>query len=113
MPDSAVIKKIASFCDITVTGTVGIILCSIFKAAKEKDAIDKVPFSIIIMICAMGTLIGTAVSGGLVNSLSSWVQTNITSSAAPYFLLAAACTMSFFVATLGVVIPTCRTGRSA
>ncbi len=106
MPDSAVIKKIASFCDITVTCTVGIILCSIFKAAKEKDAIDKVPFSIIIMICAMGTLIGTAVSGGLVNSLSSWIQTNIISSAAPYFLLAAACTMSFFVATLGVVIPT-------
>lgn len=106
IPGSIAIKKLASFCDITVVCTIGIILCSVCKVAKEKDAINKVPFSIIIMICAMGTLIGTAVSGGLVNSLSSWVQANVTSSAAPYFLLAAACTMSFFVATLGVVIPT-------
>lgn len=106
MPDVATVKKVASFCDITVICTVGIILCSVCKVAKEKDAIAKVPFSIIIMICAMGTLIGTAVSGGLVSSLSLWVQVNVTSAAAPYILLAAACTMSFFVATLGVVIPT-------
>lgn len=106
MPDVAAVKKVASFCDITVICTIGIILCSICRVAKEKDAIGKVPFSIIIMICAMGTLIGTAVSGGLVSSLSSWVQVNVTSAAAPYILLAAACTMSFFVATLGVVIPT-------
>lgn len=106
MPDSVMVKKVASFCDITVICTIGIILCSVCKVAKEKDAIDKVPFTIIIMICAMGTLIGTAVSGGLVYNLSSWVQANVTSSAAPYFLLAAAGTMSFFVATLGVVIPT-------
>lgn len=106
LPEAPVIKTLAKFCDVTVICTIGIILCSIFKVAREKEAIAKVPFPIIIMICSMGTLIGIAVSGGLVNSLSIWVQTNVTSMAAPYFLLAAACTMSFFVATLGVVIPT-------
>lgn len=105
-PEVASLRKFAGFCDVTVICTIGIILCSLCKVASEKEAIAKVPFAIIIMICAMGTLIGTAVSGGLVNSLSVWVQENVTSGAAPYFLLAAACTMSFFVATLGVVIPT-------
>lgn len=104
--DNALIITIASFCDVTVICALGIILCLYFKVGKEIDAIHKVPFSIIIMICSMGMLINIATAGGIIDSLSNFVNSNINSSFAPYIILVSASAMSFFSATLGVVIPT-------
>ena len=91
---------------MTVVSAIGIILCLLFKVGKEVDAIHKVPFSIIIMICSMGMLINIAIDGGLVEQLSGWITANINSTFAPYMLTLTASIMSFFAATLGVVIPT-------
>ena len=105
-PEVAFLTKLASLCDVTVVSAVGIILCLLFKVGKEVDAIHKVPFSIIIMICSMGMLINIAINGGLVELLSDWITANINSTFAPYMLTLTASIMSFFAATLGVVIPT-------
>ncbi len=105
---SCFFNKTGSLCDVTVVSAVGIILCLLFKVGKEVDVIHKVPFSIIIMICSMGMLINIAINGGLVELLSDWITANINSSTfAPYMLtLTASSIISFFAATLGVVIPT-------
>jgi len=105
-PQVQLIGQIAKFCDVTVVSALGIIFCLLFRVGKETEAIRKVPFSIIIMICSMGMLIQIAISGGLVDSLSNWVTANVNSAHAPYMLTLAASIMSFFAATLGVVIPT-------
>ncbi|MDO4280459.1 MAG: hypothetical protein Q4C56_02405 [Peptococcaceae bacterium] len=106
LPSSAAIGLIAKFCDSTVCCAIGIILCCLLKVGNEKEAIHKVPFNIIIMICAMGMLIQIAITGGLVDLLSEWVADNVNSTFAPYMLTLSASIMSFFAATLGVVIPT-------
>ena len=105
---SCFFNKTGSLCDVMVVSAVGIILCLLFKVGKEVDVIHKVPFSIIIMICSMGMLINIAINGGLVELLSDWITANINSSTfAPYMLtLTASSIISFFAATLGVVIPT-------
>lgn len=105
---SCFFNKTGSLCDVTVVSAVGIILCLLFKVGKEVDVIHKVPFSITIMICSMGMLINIAINGGLVELLSDWITANINSSTfAPYMLtLTASSIISFFAATLGVVIPT-------
>ncbi|MGM9526567.1 MAG: hypothetical protein ACI3U1_09915 [Peptococcaceae bacterium] len=105
-PQIAFLAQLAKFCDVTVVSALGIILCLLFKVGKEVDAIHKVPFSIIIMICSMGMLINIAINGGLVDSLSAWITANVNSTFAPYMLTLTASIMSFFAATLGVVIPT-------
>lgn len=102
----SLLAQLAKFCDVTVVSALGIILCLLFKVGKEVDAIHKVPFSIIIMICSMGMLINIAINGGLVDSLSAWITANVNSTFAPYMLTLTASIMSFFAATLGVVIPT-------
>lgn len=106
LPGVSFIAALAKFCDVTVICAFGIILCLFFRVGNEKEAVSKIPFAIIIMVCSMGMLIELAVTAGLVDNLSAWVSRNVTSSVAPYILLSAAGIMSFFAATLGVVIPT-------
>ena len=105
-PSIAVFAHIANFCDATVCCAIGIILCSLCKVGKEAEAIHKIPFGIIIMISAMGMLIQIAIDGGLVDMLSGWVSANVNSTLAPDILTLASMIMSFFSASLGVVIPT-------
>lgn len=100
------IMSLAKLCDVTVVCAFGIILCLLFRVGNEKEAVSKIPFAIIIMVCSMGMLISLAVQAGLVQNISNWVSANVTSAAAPFILLTAAGIMSFFAATLGVVIPT-------
>lgn len=105
-PNISAFVHLANFCDATVCCAIGIILCSLFKVGKENDAIQKIPFGIIIMISSMGMLIQIAIDGGLVDMLSGWVAENVNSTLAPYMLTLSSSIMSFFCATLGVVIPT-------
>lgn len=105
-PSVSAFIHLANFCDATVCCAIGIILCLLFKVGNETEAIHKIPFGIIIMISAMGMLIQIAIDGGLVDMLSEWVANNVNSTFAPYMLTMSASIMSFFSATLGVVIPT-------
>jgi di/tricarboxylate transporter len=95
--------------DVTVTSSIGILLCFLFKISTEKEAFSKVPWSTILLICGIGMLIQTAVSIGVIKSLSAWISENIEGRSAIYLLIATSAVMSFFSSTLGVVVPTLST----
>ncbi|NLI90622.1 MAG: di-/tricarboxylate transporter [Peptococcaceae bacterium] len=105
-PGSALFKVLKGFGDVTATSAIGIILCLFFRVGKEKDAINKVPWNTIILICGMGVLIQSAVSIGVIDSLSKWIQSNVDATMAAYLLITTSAVMSFFSSTLGVVVPT-------
>jgi len=96
-------------CDVTFTSAIGIVLCLLFKVGQEKEALSRVPWPTILLICGVGVLIQTAVSIGVIDSLSYWIEGNITGSGAIYLLIVTSAVMSFFSSTLGVVVPTLST----
>lgn len=108
-PGSGLFKILKGFCDVTFTSAIGIVLCLLLKVGKEKDAINKVPWNTIILICGMGVLIQSAVSIGVIESLSKWIQANVEGTQAAYLLITTSAVMSFFSSTLGVVVPTLST----
>lgn len=64
--------------DIQVLSVIGIVICSALGLAKSNDVIKtKIPWSTIIMICGMSTLIGLAVKMGVIDVIGAWLGGNI------------------------------------
>jgi di/tricarboxylate transporter len=105
-PESGLFKVLKGFGDVTFTSSIGVVLCLLFKVGKEKEAINKVPWNTIILICGMGVLIQSAVSIGVIDALSKWIQSNVEGALAVHLLITTSAVMSFFSSTLGVVVPT-------
>jgi len=106
MPASTVLKLLKDSVDVTVTSTIGIVLCLLFKVSTEKEALAKVPWATIMLICGIGVLIQTAVEIGIVTTLSTWIEANVSGQAGVYILILVSAVMSFFSSSLGVVVPT-------
>ncbi len=106
VPGQPVIAWLAKHVDATFFAILGAVIASILGLAKEKDALAKVPWSVIFLICGVGMLISVAVKAGTVNALSAWLGQHVTQVSAPYITGVSSSMMSFFSSTLGVVMPT-------
>ena len=81
------------------------VLALLMKLADEKQAVSKVPWGTLIMICGVGMLISVAIKAGTIDILAGWVGTNIPAYLVPFALAVIGGMMSFFSSTLGVVCP--------
>lgn len=108
-PDATFLQVMKGACDVTFTSAIGIVLCLLLKVGKEKEALSRVPWPTILLICGVGVLIQSAVSIGVIDSLSEWIQNSVTGTKAIYLLILTSAVMSFFSSTLGVVVPTLST----
>lgn len=71
-------KWFTSKFDIQVLSVFGIILCAALNLAKTADVVkNKIPWTTIIMICGMSTMIGLAVDLGVAEVIGSWLGTSI------------------------------------
>lgn len=71
-------KWFASKFDIQVLSAIGIVVCSALKLANTNEVVkNKIPWSTILMICGMSTLIGLAVKMGITDVIGSWLGNNI------------------------------------
>lgn len=92
--------------DPTFISLIAAVLCLLLRLGNEKEAITKVPWSVIILLCGMGMLIEVAVKAGTIKALASWMSGHMTAASAPVILGVVASIMSFFSSTMGVVMPT-------
>lgn len=77
LPNS-VTKWFASKFDIQVLSAIGIVICSALNLAKTADVVkNKIPWTTIIMICGMSTMISLAVDMGIVEVIGSWLGNSI------------------------------------
>ncbi|MDD5917669.1 MAG: SLC13 family permease [bacterium] len=73
-----VTKWFASKFDIQVLSVIGVIVCSALRLANTADVVkNKIPWTTIIMICGMSTMIGLAVDMGVADVIGSWLGGSI------------------------------------
>lgn len=73
-----VTKWFASKFDIQVLSVIGVIVCSALNLANTADVVkNKIPWTTIIMICGMSTMIGLAVDMGVADVIGSWLGGSI------------------------------------
>lgn len=106
IPGQPTIAFLAAHVDATFVAILGAVIASILRLADEKDALAKVPWSVIFLICGVGMLIAVAVKAGTITALSAWLAQHVTEASAPYATGVSSSLMSFFSSTLGVVMPT-------
>ncbi len=94
------------FNDVLVIIPILIVLALMLKIGNEKEAVRRIPFSSIILVCGISTLISVGLEGGVLDDITEWAAKNVNSTVAPYFLCVAGSFMSYFVSTTSGVIPT-------
>lgn len=104
-PNNEVIALINSKMDIGFIAIIMSIIAVMLDLGDEQEAVAKIPWKTLIMICGVGMLISVAIEAGTIDLLSSWVALNIPSFVVPVALCIIAGVMSFFSSTLGVVTP--------
>lgn len=73
-----VTKWFAAKFDIQVLSVIGVVVCSALNLAKTADVVkNKIPWTTIIMICGMSTLIGLAVDMGVADVIGGWLGGSI------------------------------------
>lgn len=105
MPENQTIQFINTRMDIGLISITMAVLALLMRLADEKQAVTKVPWGTLIMICGVGMLISVAIKAGTIQILAGWVGTNIPASLVPIALAVIGGIMSFFSSTLGVVCP--------
>lgn len=99
-------KWFASKFDIQVLSAIGIVICSALNLAKTADVVkNKIPWTTIIMICGMSTLIGLAVDMGVADAIGGWMSGSVpTFLIAPMFVLLSGL-LSFVTTGPAVIFP--------
>lgn len=90
-------------------GFISIIFATIallLKLGDEKEVLLQVPWGTLIMICGVGMLIAVALKAGVIDTLATFIGTNVSHFLIPLLLMIIAAIMSLFSSTLGVVTPT-------
>ena len=105
IPANQTIQFINSRMDIGLISVTMAVLALLMKLADEKQAVSKVPWGTLIMICGVGMLISVAIKAWTIDILAGWVGTNIPAYLVPFTLAVIGGMMSFFSSTLGVVCP--------
>ena len=105
-PESRVLYLISRYLDVGFISILLGIISILLKVGSEKEAIVKIPWSIIIMISGVGVLIALAVEAGTIDVLATWVN----GIGSPLLIVLIMTTlgglMSIFSSTVGVVLPT-------
>lgn len=104
-PGNAAITFINSKIDVGLVAVLMAVVALFCKLAPQKEAIAKVPWETLIMICGVGMLIAVAIKAGTIQMLSGWLSTNIPTFWVPVAFALLGAFMSFFSSTLGVVCP--------
>ena len=105
LPNVAIIGTINGYIDVSLIAVIFAVLALVFDLAPQKEAIAKVPWNTIIMVCGVGILIQVAIMGGTVDLMASWMGANVPAILLPVAFAAIASFMSFFSSTIGVVCP--------
>lgn len=105
LPNSELISYINSKMDVGLVAIIFSLIALFTKMADEKEAISKVPWNTIIMICGVGMLISIAIKAGTIDLLASWASGNLPVWIIPLAFSLIGAIMSFFSSTLGVVCP--------
>ena len=96
---------LAGKADIGLVAIIFVVIALFLKLGDEKQAIAKVPWHTLIMICGTGMLIAIAVEAGTLKLLSNWISDNIPLVWIPLVVSLVASAMSFFSSTGSVVAP--------
>jgi di/tricarboxylate transporter len=99
------ISTLNSRVDIGLVAIIFVVISLFMKLGDEKQALAKIPWHTIIMICGTGMLISIAVDAGTLKLLSAWISDNIPLYLIPFVVSLVASAMSFFSSTGGVVAP--------
>lgn len=105
LPHANLITLINSRLDVGLVSIIFSVIALFMHLAPQREAISKVPWNTIIMICGVGMLIQIAIQAGTVKALSTWVGSNLPVWLVPAALSIVGAIMSFFSSTLGVVCP--------
>lgn len=104
-PANKAITFVNSKLDIGLVAIVFSVIAFMLKLGDEKKILSNVPWSLLIMICGVGMLIGVAIKAGTIKILASWIGTSIPVVMVPMALALVGAMMSSFSSTLGVVAP--------
>lgn len=106
LPKSASIAFLASTLDVQMLAVIGVFVCTVMKLGDEKQAIVKgVPWSTILMLGGVCTLMGVATSAGVTDYIAQWIGSSIpVTLIVPVFTILAAF-LSLFSGALTVVFP--------
>lgn len=105
IPNNELIAYINSKMDVGLVAIIFSLIALFTGMADEKEAIAKVPWNTIIMICGVGMLISIAIKAGTIDLLASWASGNLPVWIIPLAFSLIGAIMSFFSSTLGVVCP--------
>ncbi|MEA5012519.1 MAG: SLC13 family permease [Angelakisella sp.] len=105
MPGNKTISFINGKMDVGLVAIVFSVIALFLKLAPQKDVIDKIPWSTILMICGVGMLINVAIEAGTIDLLASWAGSSLPVWLIPLAFSLVGAIMSFFSSTLGVVCP--------
>lgn len=106
LPGVKTIAFINSKLDIGLIAIVFAIIALLLNLGDQKQAIAKVPWNTIIMICGVGMLISVAIKAGTIKLLANLVTSNLSPFLVTVIMTIVGSIMSFFSSTLGVVCPT-------
>ena len=105
-PESKVLYLISRYTDVGFISILLAIISILLKVGTQKEALARVPWSIIIMISGVGVLIALAVEAGTIDMLATWVNGIGSPLLIVLIMTILGGLMSIFSSTVGVVLPT-------
>jgi len=105
LPDSQTIAFIAKKVDIAFLAIIFSVIAMFLRLGDQKEAVIKIPWETILMVCGVGMLISVAIKAGTIVMLSQWVGDTFNPAILPVVVCVVAGIMSFFASTMGVVTP--------
>ena len=105
-PDSTVIQLVKSKFDFTFAALIGATISFLFKLGSEKEILQKIPWSTLVLISGMGLLVGVGEKSGIIQELAELVGSNVTPEFLPAIMAGCSGLMSYVSDGPGVVYPT-------
>ncbi len=105
-PDSTVIQLVKSKFDFTFAALIGTTISFLFKLGSEKEILQKIPWSTLVLISGMGLLVGIGEKSGIIQELAELVGSNVTPEFLPAIMAGCSGLMSYVSDGPGVVYPT-------
>lgn len=105
-PDSTIIQLVKSKFDFTFAALIGATISFLFKLGSEKEILQKIPWSTLVLISGMGLLVGVGEKSGIIQELAELVGSNVTPEFLPAIMAGCSGLMSYVSDGPGVVYPT-------
>lgn len=105
-PDNTIITLIKSKADFAFFAFFGAVLGFILKFDSEKEVFKKTSWSTLILISGMGMLVAVGEQAGIIEQISEFVASNVSSKLIPQMIAAASGVLSYVADGPCVVYPT-------